>query len=188
MPYAGEDRLSGVKQSAGRPLGSGSPAGWFSADGKHRLTMKQKRFCDEYLARGLTKPVEAYLEAGYKPSTKSTATAAIKNMLERASVRAYIEEMKPRYEGKLLLTRDYVIEKLKEVAEGSRNDNARVSALKHLGQYLGMWVERTEVTGADGQPIAFADASGALSDVSDENLRKVKELLSARKSDEKVVN
>jgi hypothetical protein len=44
-----------------------------------------------------------------------------------------------------------------------------------------MWVERTEVTGADGQPIAFSDAGGALAGVSDENLRKVKELLSARK-------
>jgi hypothetical protein len=182
MPYAGSDKIEVVKRPAGATVTGVSPAAWFSADGKHRLTVKQKRFCDEFLSRGMSKPVEAYLEAGYKPGSRSSAGAAVKNMLARANVRAYLEEMKPRYEGKLLLTRDYVIEKLKEVAEGSRNDNAKVSALKHLGQYLGMWVERTEVTGADGQPIAFSDVGGALADVSDENLRKVKELLSARKS------
>ena len=183
MPYAGEDRIEKVKRPSSVTVTGRSPAGWFSEDGKHRLTVQQKRFCDEYLARGLTKPVEAYLEAGYKPGSRNAATAAVKNMLARANVREYLELMKPRYEGKLLLTRDYVIEGLKSVAEGSRNDNAKVAALKHLGQYLGMWVERTEVTGADGQPIAFTDAGGALAGVSDENLRKVKELLSARKSD-----
>ena len=184
MPYAGIEKIVKVQRPSHRPVGTGGPTGWFSECGRYRLTMKQKRFCDEYLSRGLTKPFEALLEAGYKPGGDGSARAAVKTLLEKPNVRAYIELMKPKYEGKLLLTRDYVVEGLKAVAEGSRNDNAKVAALKHLGQYLGMWVERTEVTGADGQPIAFADAGGALAGVSDENLRRVKELLSARKPED----
>ena len=148
--------------------------------------LKQKRFCDIYIAQGMVRASQAVREAGYAPSTDSRARIAASDLLKKESIRAYIAEMRPQYENKLLVTKDYVIEKLKEIAEDSRNDNAKVSALKHLGQFLGMWVDRTEITGRDGGPVGFADQSADLSGVSEENLRRVKELLSARKRESEV--
>ena len=159
---------------------------WWSRDGKHKLTFKQKRFCDAYLAKGLTNTTECAIEAGYTTSSPSATREAVRHLLKHAGVRAYLREYRPKYEESLLITRDYVIEKLKGIAEGSKNDNARVGALKHLGQFLGMWVDRTEITGKDGGPVGFADQSADLSGVPEENLRRVKELLSARKSAEEL--
>jgi hypothetical protein len=98
-------------------------------------------------------------------------------------VRFYVELMRPKHEGQVLVTRDYVVEGLKGVVESSVNDSARVAALKQLGQFLGMWVERSEVTGRDGAPLVGGRGDSGLGDVPVEVLRGVRDLLvSARKS------
>jgi phage terminase small subunit len=172
-----------LPSGAGKGTGKGPSAFiWWSQDGKHKVTVRQKLFCDAYLAGGLVNPKAAYKQAGYaiNPNPAYLATS-VSTLLAKPQIRAYIEENRPKFEAKLLITRDYVVEKLKDIAEESKNDNARVAALKHLGQFLGMWVERTEVTGKDGGPVGFADQTVDLSGVPEENLRRVKELLSAQK-------
>lgn len=168
------------------PGGARSPVIWWSKDRKHKLTRKQKVFCDAYLTQGMTAAYKAVYEAGYAPRSEQRARIFASDLLKQENIRVYLAENRPQHEASMLVTRDYVIEKLKTIAEDSRNDNAKVSALRHLGQFLGMWVERTEVTGKDGGPVGFADQTADLSGVPEENLKRVKELLSARKSSDEL--
>lgn len=143
---------------------------WFSECGKYRLSGKQKAFCDAYLASNFTNAVGAAREAGYRDPRGSS-----QRLLKTGGVREYIALMRPKLEAKALITRDYVISNLMKLVDNSRNDNAKVGALRQLGQYLGMWVERTEVTGKDGGAVAFSDAS--LEGLSTEDLKKVRSIL-----------
>lgn len=146
----------------------GSPFVWFSDCGRFRLSARQKVFADLWLARGLVDAKACAVEAGYSAGGVGTLT-------RHAGVREYVSVMRPRYEAKALVTQEYVISKLMELVDKSKNDNARVGALRQLGQHLGMWVERTEVSGVGGGPVGIE--SRDLSGLSDEDLRKVKSVL-----------
>jgi hypothetical protein len=182
----GFDPRSGGAAKRGRKFpGAGkSRIVWVSECGKFKLNAKQKLFCDLYVAHGQSEGHKCYLEAGFKPASQYTLTSGVTQLLKLPQVKFYLGLRQAETEREVTVTRNYVIERLKQIADDSRNDAARVAALKQLGQHLNMWVDRTELTGRDGGPVAFSDSGADLSGVSEENLLRVKELLSARKPPE----
>ena len=179
-----EMRAVGFTHENRRTATTGSvKVAWVSPCANFQLNQRQKIFCDTYIASGMKNAHEAYVAAGYK-GTGASAKSSAYGLLQKPAVREYIKLHRDQYKNQVLVTQDYVVENLKGVVQESKNDAARVAALKQLGQFLGMWVERTEVTGKDGGPVGFADASNDLSGVSEENLQRIKELLSAQKSDD----
>lgn len=123
---------------------------------KRKLTSKQEKFIREYL-KGKS-ATESYKAAGY--STKNMKPATVHNnaymLLNKSEISARIEESKTKSLEKAEISREWIIEKLRENAEqcmtsGSDEDNpstfnpnAANKALELLGKELGMFVERSE--------------------------------------------
>jgi len=161
------------------------------------LNPRYERFAQN-IASGMG-PAEAYLDSGFSPQSKNTASVSASRMLKRDMVRARIDEIlgerAATYEKGLLkavekvaLTKEWVIRTLMEnveramqheaVTDGEGNPtgeytyqgNVANRALELLGKHLGMYVERKEV----GGPGAFTDMDDAA--LADEVLTQAREL------------
>jgi phage terminase small subunit len=130
------------------------------------LTGKRRRFVDEYLVD--LNGAQAAIRAGFaKGSAKQTADKLLKVPEIADAVAAGIAERAKRTE----ITQDWVLERLKEVAERSlQHEPARDAegnivgdysfqhaganrALELLGKHLGMFRDRVELGGPNGGPI-----------------------------------
>lgn len=120
------------------------------------LTPKQQRFVDEYLID--LNASAAYRRAGYVAKTENVAAVEGHRLLSNPNVRAAVEAGKAQRSEKVGLTRDYVINGLMSEATYrgvGASHSARVTALKHLGDHLGLFPSKHEHTGADGGPIRY---------------------------------
>ena len=110
-----------------------------------KLTLKQKRFVDEYLID--FNGAQAAIRAGY--SEASAKEIAAEN-LTKPNIKNEIAKRTGVLEEKALITKEMVIQGLLDEArcidEGSSH-SARVSAWAHLGKHLNMFTEKIEHTG-----------------------------------------
>lgn len=156
------------------------------------LTPKQVRFVEEYLID--LNATQAAIRAGY---SANNADVTGPRMLGNVGVLAAIEERQQKRAAKFELTQDWVIERLVENADramqavevkssqgvgtGEYKYDGSVAnrSLELLGKHIGMFKERVEHTGKDGESLA------ALSDA--EVARRVAFLLAsgAQPQDEK---
>jgi phage terminase small subunit len=130
------------------------------------LTDKRRRFVDEYLVDLCG--AQAAIRAGYAPGrAKQTAD----DLLNVPEVAAAVAEGQAALASRTHLTQDWVLERLKEVAERSLQHEAVLDhngeptgeytfqhsganrALELIGKHLGMFKERVEVTGKNGGPV-----------------------------------
>jgi phage terminase small subunit len=101
-----------------------------------KLTPKQEKYCQEYIKTGSKSKAYrlAYNAENMKPETINVKAVQTYN---QDKIRLRIEELQERTEKRNDITIDWVISKLKKVAE--ENDKDRVPALdklmKHLGGY-----------------------------------------------------
>jgi len=101
-----------------------------------KLTPKQEKYCQEYIKTGSKSEAYrlAYNAENMKPETINVKAVQTYN---QDKIRLRIEELQERTEKRNDITIDWVITKLKKVAE--ENDKDRVPALdklmKHLGGY-----------------------------------------------------
>src|SRR5436309_2348893 len=98
-------------------------------------------FAEEFAATN--DAMRAYLKA-YPAVNARTASANAARLLQRSDVAAEVERLRaPVREGihqRAVITAAWVVEKLKaEVERKDTTPSARVSALKHLGDVLGMF-------------------------------------------------
>jgi hypothetical protein len=98
-------------------------------------------FAEQYAISG--DPVAAYRSA-YSRASVTTARVNAARLLRRGDVAAEIERLRaPVREAinqKAILTAEWIVEKLKaEVERKDTTPSARVSALKHLGDHLGLF-------------------------------------------------
>ena len=104
------------------------------------LSDKQKRFVAEYLID--LNGAAAYRRAGYAPKTDAAAEAAASRLLRNVKVAEAIKVAQAERSKRTEVTQDYVLTRLKREAEfdgeGSSH-SARVSALKLLGDHLGLF-------------------------------------------------
>lgn len=125
------------------------------------LTPKQERFVAEYLID--LNATQAAVRAGY--STRTARQAGAEN-LSKPVISARIAEAQSQRSKRTGIDQDWVLERLKAEAELSgegSSHSARVTAIKAIGQHLGMFVERVELKREDTLRIVevVIDASGS---------------------------
>lgn len=115
------------------------------------LTGKQKAFCEEYLVD--LNATQAVLRAGYQ--TKYPNRVAFQ-LMENPAIRIAIDGLRAERSKGSDVTKDFVlrgIQKAIRLAEESGNLNALLRGHELLARHLGMFIERTEISGPDGDAI-----------------------------------
>lgn len=138
------------------------------------LSDKTKRFCEEYLVD--MNGTQAVLRAGYQ--TKYPNRVAFQ-LLENAAVRIAIDALRAERTKNSDVTKDFVLAQIvrtMRAAESDSNHNAVLRATELLAKHLGMFVERTEISGPDGGAIEHkkieedvADFTRSITRLSDRN-------------------
>ena len=113
------------------------------------MTPRQQRFVEEYLLD--LNATQAAIRAGYSGHTANEQGA---RLLANASVAAAVQAAQQARSERVQVTQDDVLRGLRREAtltgEGSSHA-ARVSAWGLIGKHLGMFVERRQQLGEDGQ-------------------------------------
>src|ERR1044072_334671 len=115
------------------------------------LTGMQKQFCEEYLKD--MNATQAVLRAGYK--TKHPNRIAFQ-LMENQAIRITIDALRAERNKSTDVTKDFVlrgIQKAIRLAEEANNLNALLRGHELLARHLGMFIERTEISGPDGEAI-----------------------------------
>lgn len=115
-----------------------------------KLTTKMENFVNEYFVD--FNASQAVLRAGYK--TTAPARLAHK-LMQHPLVAEAVEAKKAERQEKFELNAEYVITKLVAIADKQEDINAQASlrALELLGKHLGLYRERQEISGPDGEAI-----------------------------------
>lgn len=117
------------------------------------LTDKQINFCQEYLLD--LDATKAVRRAGY--TTKYPNRVAYQ-LMENPAIRLCIDSLKIERGVYTDVTKDFVLEKIVktlERAEADGNHNATLRAAELLAKHLGMFIERKEISGPDGEAIKY---------------------------------
>lgn len=116
------------------------------------LTERQRRFCEEYLVD--LNGTQAVTRAGY--NTKYPNRVAFQ-LMENAAIRIAIDALRAeRSKNSVDVTKDFVllgIQRAIRKAEEAGNTNAMLRGYELLARHLGMFIERTEISGPDGEAI-----------------------------------
>ena len=100
---------------------------------------------------------KAYADAGFRPNRHNAHRLSTKEY-----IRARLAELQAERAAKWELTKDWVLNELRdnlEKAKAWKQSAAANQAANLLGKELGMFVERREVTGKDGGPIRTEDVN-----------------------------
>lgn len=115
------------------------------------LSDRQKLFCEEYLKD--LNATQAVIRAGY--DTKYPNRIAFQ-LMENPAVRIAIDGLRAERSKGTDVTKDYVLRGITKAirqAEEAGNHNATLRGLELLARHLGMFIERTEISGPDGEAI-----------------------------------
>lgn len=111
--------------------------------------------------------VEAYTDPdgpGYRQATAAVKVAGYKTnnpgvlgtqLMQHPIIVREIRRLEKEREDRLALSADYVINKLMDLVEDTAKDNDRIRALELLGKNLGLFKERQEISGPDGEAIKY---------------------------------
>lgn len=117
-----------------------------------KLSAKQSLFVDEYFVD--LNASAAVLRAGYKTNNPNrVATELLNHPLVLIEIEARQAERRERLE----LSADYVIHKLIDIVERTdkANPQAALRGLELLGKTLGLYREKQELSGPNGNPIEY---------------------------------
>jgi phage terminase small subunit len=115
------------------------------------LSEQQKRFCEEFLVD--LNATQAVVRAGYQ--TKYPNRVAYQ-LMENPAIRIAIDGLRAERSKGTDVTKDFVlrgIQKAIKLAEENNNLNALLRGYELLAKHLGMFIERTEISGPDGDAI-----------------------------------
>lgn len=124
-----------------------------------KLTEKQKRFVEEYLID--YNGAAAVERAGFE--TKHAKKIAYQ-LLRHERVKAYLNAMSDEKVKNSPIKPEYVLKKLVKTIEEADRDGKGAIVLKGcelLARHLGMFVERQEVSGPNGDPIKYEQVKEA---------------------------
>lgn len=104
-----------------------------------KLTHKQERFCEEYLID--LNATQAAIRAGY---SKKTAQRIGSENLSKPLIADYITEKREELSDKALITADFVLNGIKDIAVEGEHENNRLKAYDLLGKHLGVYEKDNE--------------------------------------------
>ncbi len=114
------------------------------------LTPKQARFVREYLVD--LNATQAAIRSGY---SAKTAASQAHDLLKKPEISEAVSVGQERVLERAIVTAEEVLSGLKKEAEGAESDSARVQAWGLLGKHLALFTDKTELSGANGDPIVF---------------------------------
>ena len=123
------------------------------------LTVKQRRFVEEYLVD--FNGSAAVLRAGY--TTKWPVRLA-HEMLKHPGIRAAIDAITLERAGESVIKPDYVFQKITSTIEKAERDNNHSAVLRGcelLARAMGMFIERKEISGPNGDAIQIKQVQDA---------------------------
>ena len=137
-----------------------------------KLTVKQKRFADEYIISGNI--YQSLVKAGY---SENYAKADGCKILDNPRVKAYIDDRMADFEREAIASQEEVLSYLTSVMRGEQTEQVmvnggevidisvgakdRIKAAELLGKRYGAWTERVDLVGSVGVTIVDdIDASG----------------------------
>ena len=110
-----------------------------------KLTLKQRRFIEEYLID--FNATQAAIRAGY---SEKTAYSVGHENLSKPEIKSEIDRLTAQMTEKAIVTKEMVLQGLLDEArmydEGASH-SARVSAWAHLGKHLGIFMDKVELSG-----------------------------------------
>lgn len=110
-----------------------------------KLTLKQRRFIEEYLID--FNGCQAAIRAGYSESSAKEIAA---ENLTKPNIKSEIDRLTAQMTEKAIVTKEMVLQGLLDEArmydEGASH-SARVSAWAHLGKHLGIFMDKVELSG-----------------------------------------
>lgn len=115
------------------------------------LTDRQRLFCEEYLKD--FNGTQAVVRAGF--TTKYPNRVSFQ-LLENPAIRVAIDALRAERSKNSDVTKDFVLAKIVktiEAAEAANNHNAVLRGAELLAKHLGMFIDRTEISGPDGEAI-----------------------------------
>ena len=130
----------------------------------NRLTSKQEKFCVEYVKGGSKSLSDAY-RAAYncekmKPASINRLASALKDNIKIAS---RINELTEEAKQKAVVTLKDHLDKLAELRDMASENGQYGAAIKAeiaRGKASGLYVDKQEVTGADGGPVVVLFGGG----------------------------
>lgn len=120
------------------------------------MNRKQEIFCEEFVKSG--NAAEAYKRAGYKASSAKSAANSASRLLEKDGICGRIAELRAKVtDAKILDARQRRI-LLSEIAKAKGQDAVR--ALDVLNKMDGIYIQKTQLSGADGGPLTISWENG----------------------------
>lgn len=119
-----------------------------------KLTMKQKLFVDAYFANDYN-ATKAILAAGYK-TTRENAKKMGWEMTQKPNIKLAIDARAEKIRIEKGIKPEYLLRKLKQAIErAGQQDNlqAELRAIELAMRHNGMFSEKVEITGKDGEAI-----------------------------------
>lgn len=115
------------------------------------LSDRQRRFCEEYLVD--LNATQAAVRAGYETEYPNRVAY---QLMENPAIRITIDALRAERDKRTDITKDFVLQKITKAlrtAEENGNLTAMLRAAELLAKHLGMFIERTEISGPDGKEI-----------------------------------
>ena len=126
------------------------------------LTLKQRKFCDEYIISGNTE--QAAIKAGY---SKAYARGNAHKLVANVSMKSYIDARLSEIASKKIAQQEEVLQYLTSIMRGEETEQTlrglgegeqmiddievsakdRIKAAELLGKRYGMWTEKVDVSG-----------------------------------------
>ena len=117
------------------------------------VNRKQEIFCEEFVKSG--NAAEAYKLAGYKASSAKSAANSASRLLENVGICSRISELREKAEDEKIMDAKQRRIMLSEIAKSGKAIVA-IKAIDTLNKMDGVYINKTQLSGADGGPLVFA--------------------------------
>ncbi len=119
-----------------------------------------ENFCLEIVQSG--NGTEAYKKAGYKVKSDNAAAVGAAKLLRKAKVQKRIAELRSEMDSHKIMDAAERRELLTQFArDGETAKTDRLRAMDLLNKMDGVYINKTQVSGADGAPLVFRWEGGA---------------------------
>ncbi len=122
------------------------------------MNRKQEIFCEEFVKSG--NAAEAYKRAGYKATSARSAANSASRLLDNVGICSRIEELRAKAEDAKIIDAKQRRIILSEIAQHGKAD-VSIKAIDTLNKMDGMYINKSQISGADGGPIQIIGWEGS---------------------------
>lgn len=118
------------------------------------MNPRQEAFCVEYVRSG--NAAKAYRAAGYKTVNPHSADVRASALLKKPDIAERVRELVVEMKGEEILDAKQRRIVLSDIARTSKNTMEVIRAIDVLNRMDGVYVQKQQITGADGNPLRIS--------------------------------